>query len=35
MKIVNVCGYYCVYSSGDVLAVFDTKQAARDYVRGF
>lgn len=34
MKIVNVCGYYCVYVSGDVVAVFDDKQAARDYVRG-
>ena len=34
MKVRFIDGFYCVFSGADVLAVFDTKAAARAYVKG-
>lgn len=33
MKVKFIDGFYCVFFGSDVLAVFDTKQAARAYLK--
>lgn len=38
-KIVNLCGFWCVYRRRgfrwDLVCDFDSKAAARDFIKGF